>query len=117
MKHALALYATGSITLRRRGSDPAKSNTSQELRLPSNTIPPITKREKASGAGWPTEFSAAGWAESAASMMQLCEDKVTDDDMVAIIRLAKAVSRAICYAKETESDSDTKDDEEVDDDD
>lgn len=104
--HAVALYASGSIAL--GDLNRAKSNPRQELWLP-NTMS-ITNREKVDGIGRPTEFSATGWAEPTASLMQLCEEKLTEDDMVDIIRLAKSYSRASRhYAREAESESDPED--------
>lgn len=105
---AVALYATGSITI----SDlkALKSNTTTtRLTFPA-LIPPISDSEVRDKTMRASHFSARGWATPTRSMMKLCEEKINDEDMVTIIAEASEISRASRrQAREADSDFDPDD--------
>lgn len=104
---AVALYATGGITISKL--EAMKSNANTRLTFPA-LIPPISDSEIRDKMVRASHFSARGWAAPTRSMMKLCRDKINDDDMVAIIDKATEISRASRrQAREAESDFDPDD--------
>ncbi|KAF7976942.1 hypothetical protein HWV62_5367 [Athelia sp. TMB] len=102
VKHALTLYATGAIT--QIDSGDAKPNKRRKL----GSSGASTSRAKASRTGRAAAVSATDWTEPAASLMQLCKGRVTDDDMAAIVQEADVISRDISgsHAKDADSEDD-----------
>lgn len=121
---ALALYATGGITLKALAdakagattqidiTNPGKAKTTKKkptLRLPA-VIPPISDSEIHKNIRRPSAFSAVGWAGPASSMYAKCLEKINDEKMVSIIDEAKLVSKATRqHAREADSDFDPDD--------
>ncbi|KAF7979816.1 hypothetical protein HWV62_40886 [Athelia sp. TMB] len=102
VKHALTLHATGTIT--QTDSGDAKPNKRRKL----GPAGASSSRAKASRTRRADAVSATDWMEPAARLMQLCEGKLTDDDMAAIVQEASVISRDISgsHAKDADSEED-----------
>lgn len=110
---AVALYATGSITISsiKASKTHTKGTKGKEKRavVPA-IIPPISDSEKARKTVRPSIFSARGWQGPTASFYKLAAEKIDDDSMLDIINQAKEIFKASRRnAREADSDFDPDD--------
>lgn len=104
---AVALYATGSITL--STIEAAKTNTNNRLTFPA-LIPAISERERKYKTVRASAFCSKGWRLPTKSMYHLANKKISDKDFLDIFMQAKDVSKASRRnAKEADSDFDPDD--------
>ncbi|KAF7982132.1 hypothetical protein HWV62_29865 [Athelia sp. TMB] len=101
---AVALYATGGITLSSLKDEKASAN--KRLTFPA-FIPPISKTEIRDKTTRSSAFSASSWAAPTAYLVKACNRSITDEDMDSIVKEAKEIVRASRrQAREADSDLD-----------